>query len=1060
MSKSLVASNVNSQPNESDHKVVYSEFEISKIPYGPGIIRANSTLFNDRLIKSTILQQLAEETSKIPLSWNPHTRLDFVKYKLREIMLREGKKLAVQNKSKLEYANEEINSLEKELDKILSKPSNGIEIIQRIDSIKESIDIAKSDIETLKNEEAERLIFRSRAKWAEKGEKSNKYFLNLLKERQKAMIVRKIVSNGIIHHKQDEISKAIVKFYRDLYKKQTDIIPPDNSRLFKDLPKISTEHREMLDKQITLCELWDTLRTCDESAPGPDGITYRTIEHSWEILGPLILDSWKYSQSVGTTSMTQRCAVITLLEKKDKDKSKIENLRPISLSNCDIKLCTKALALRTNKVLPSILSVTQTGYIPGRQVNDNSRLLEEIINEYKNTSKVAYLITLDAKKAFDSVDHTYLSHILGLFGFPIGYINNIKTIYHNLSASILVNGFTSDYIDIEQSVKQGDALSCALFIIAIEPLLRQLNKNTNIKGIELVSNSGPEKFTVKDMSFADDITALCTNLEGIQEIINEYVNFSKYSGIKLNIEKTEIMVIGKQSNDPIVFNIRHNETIIKITDASKVKICGITFSNNTEEAYKENITSKIAKLERQLNIWRQRNLTLQGKILIIKTFGISQLIYSLQATIIKTADLKLVDDIIFRFIWNTKSTSTRCIGKINRTTLKSTVERGGLNAPDIVMIDRAIKLKNIIRCTISNHPVSILIKNEINRTNFQLCKFVKCKSTTSAYFRNVLETNKRLELSLATDIQTMSQEVTGINSFYHQTIQNHRLINSELFNNQMQNMLKRLSSKGIDTVIQLHKEKENPTIANIRLDCLLVYSKVPKSWKALLTKSKKSHPDTSLSFSHDINKSKLLHLVTQKDIYLRLTQQYGIADVVNYLNNKHNIQLTSASNAFTNVKRITSIKSLQNVQYKILHNVYPTMAHLFKWKIKDSDLCSCCRVTESLQHAIWDCKLAKITISNLETIINNTLDLNISLSFETILLGLTTCDINFELNSLDKHFIDEVIIIIKRNIILQRENKRILSMDELKLEIRNLIRTRKIMKKKLSSFEGLFMLNN
>ncbi len=176
MSKSLVASNVNSQPNESDHKVVYSEFEISKIPYGPGIIRANSTLFNDRLIKSTILQQLEEETSKTPLSWNPHTRLDFVKYKLREIMLREGKKLAVQNKSKLEYANEEINSLEKELDKILSRPSNDIEIIQRIDSIKESIDIAKSDIETLKNEEAERLIFRSRAKWAEKGEKSNKYF--------------------------------------------------------------------------------------------------------------------------------------------------------------------------------------------------------------------------------------------------------------------------------------------------------------------------------------------------------------------------------------------------------------------------------------------------------------------------------------------------------------------------------------------------------------------------------------------------------------------------------------------------------------------------------------------------------------------------------------------------------------------------------------------------------------------------------------------------------------------------------------------------------------------
>ncbi len=95
-------------------------------------------------------------------------------------------------------------------------------------------------------------------------------------------------------------------------------------------------------------------------------------------------------------------------EKKGKDKTKIENLRPISLSNCDIKICTKAIAIRTSTVLDTIIGKTQAGYVPGRQVNDNNRLLEEIINIYEETRQKAYVITLDAQKAFDSVDHKYL----------------------------------------------------------------------------------------------------------------------------------------------------------------------------------------------------------------------------------------------------------------------------------------------------------------------------------------------------------------------------------------------------------------------------------------------------------------------------------------------------------------------------------------------------------------------------------------------------------------------------------------------------------------------------
>ncbi len=295
-----------------------------------------------------------------------------------------------------------------------------------------------------------------------------------------------------------------------------------------------------------------------------DGITYDTYKELWQITGPYIKNAWDHSMDVKHTSPSQQVSIITLLEKKDKDKSKIENLRPISLSNCDIKLCTKTMAIRTNKVLHKLISKTQTGYVPGRQLNDNSRLLEEIIQTLHDQNKQAFLVTLDAQKAFDSVNHEYLLTCLKAYDFPDIYIDQVKTIYTDLKAQVLVNGFFTKTFNIEQSVKQGDALSCALFILAIDPLLRQFQKNENIEPI--IMNPGDDiEEKVNNFSFADDITAVCKNKKGIQEIINLYEMFTKISGIKLNMPKTEIMIIGDKEKTKKQFKIKYNEEVITIT---------------------------------------------------------------------------------------------------------------------------------------------------------------------------------------------------------------------------------------------------------------------------------------------------------------------------------------------------------------------------------------------------------------------------------------------------------------------------------------------------------------
>ncbi len=169
-------------------------------------------------------KKLEKIISEMPSNWIPHQILDYYKYNLRVILLQEGKKASI-DRTRLEQANLEMGRLNKQLDDKLQEFSenndvSNTSILEEIESrLKEAVKILEISTKDLKDEEARELIFRNRAKWSELGEKSNQYFLNLVKERQRKMQIRKITSNGVNFYKQNEISKAKENFYAQLYKK-------------------------------------------------------------------------------------------------------------------------------------------------------------------------------------------------------------------------------------------------------------------------------------------------------------------------------------------------------------------------------------------------------------------------------------------------------------------------------------------------------------------------------------------------------------------------------------------------------------------------------------------------------------------------------------------------------------------------------------------------------------------------------------------------------------------------------------------------------------------------
>jgi len=840
------------------------------------------------------------------------------------------------------------------------------------------------------------------------------------------MQIRKIISNGKVYYRQDEISKAISNFYKELYKKQENLEKTEvKDNIFEGLPKLNDTEKTELEKPVTINELYNTLSTCRESAPGPDGISYEVYKNTWEISGQIIMMAWNHSIRIGQTSQTQRQAVITLLEKKGKDKCDLLNLRPISLSNCDIKICTKTIALRTNRILEKLLSDTQTGYVPGRQVTNNSRLIEEIIELTNKSDDEAYLITLDAQKAFDSVDHDYLLKVLQAYNFPESYINWVKVIYTNLEASVLVNGYTTTKFKIEQSVKQGDALSCALFVLAIEPLLRNIQKNEEITPIKISSQNG-QLVEIKKAGFADDITCITASQNSLQVIIDEYNRFSSKSGIKLNVKKTEILVIGNKSGNLKSFKLKHKGEEVVILEQKSVKICGITFSNDCLISYRENILDRITKLERQLNIWRQRNLSLEGKILITKTFGLSQMIYAMQSTFIKMEDLKKIDNILYRFIWNLKTDNQIVIGKISRKTMVSEFVDGGLRAPDVYAIDKAIKYKALLANHSQKHPIKLFYEKKLESFGFDYCNY-KSNNAEDSFLGKAIKTHVDSFKVIRENIRTLGEDTEGIHKNYYALIQNYDLRKSVFTNVRQNNMIMRLNAYNINTFQKLHEEKQMRRYPALFLDVHQIYSMYPDEWKSLIVNTRRLHEKVINQVNVGLNKWVERDKVKLKILTSLFTNTYENRTVNALLMQRHPELLENniRMNPFLTLRVVKDVK-LRNLQFKMLHNIYPTMKHLKRWRIKESENCGSCGEIETFKHAVFDCQIAKNSFKNMEDEINARYfngTHNIELTLEDITLGVSATKSLQSLNKEQAIGIDIVLILLKQRLILQREAK-------------------------------------
>ena len=158
----------------------------------------------------------------------------------------------------------------------------------------------------------------------------------------------------------------------------------------------------------------------------------------------------------------------------------------------------------------------------------------------------------------------------------------------------------------------------------------------------------------------------------------------RIAGLSLNVKKTKALWLGKwksNRNKPLDLKWFH----------SPVKILGIYFSYNIKENNELNFDKKIQKLKTKLDIWSSRNLTIFGRDMLLKTLGISQLIYSASNLNVPKGIVEILRTKYFKFLWKNKKDKTK------RSGLYQNLDNGGIRMTDFDIMLKAPKLAWIPR---------------------------------------------------------------------------------------------------------------------------------------------------------------------------------------------------------------------------------------------------------------------------------------------------------------------------------------------------------------------------
>ena len=793
----------------------------------------------------------------------------------------------------------------------------------------------KAQLQEIRDSRIQGIAVRSRVKWINEGEKTTKYFCNL----ENRNFLDKTIpflekDDGNIVTDQKCILNEVKQYYEILYSFQDapDVkIPAD----IPNVPVLTQDDNNHLEGLITYSEAALALKKMKNfKSPGPDGFTVEFFKIFFSDIGPFLVRSANEGFSEGQLSISQRQGSITCIPKEGKSKRFVKNWRPISLLNNAYKIVSACIANRLKHVLPKIIDECQKGFMSGRYIGENIRLIYDTIAYTDKEDIPAMLFTVDFEKAFDSVSWSFLQKCLHFFKFGPDMIRWISTFYNNISTCIAVNRQYSEWFPIKRGVRQGDPCSPYLYLICAEILSLMIRNNPDIKGITIKNKENLLS------QFADDTTVFLDGSEkSFREIVSTLYKFSLVSGLKINFEKSQIIWLGSQKNCGIRFMRDKNF----VWDPGTFKILGIIFSNNVNNIVKINYEGKLLAMKRIMSMWKNRNVTPFGKIVVIKTLVFSKIVHLL----INLPDppeqfIFELEKELFSFLWNGNQ------NKIKKSVVNKPYCDGGLRMLNVRTFLSSMKL-NWLKRLLDESPWKRFTVNMYPHLEqlFDLgAEYADIVSkNVNPFWKDVMKHYKKISNKcFPTNIHDLMAEYIHYNANF---LRGQHVIFVQDWYNQKILFVKQLLN---ETGHFLSYEEFLTKFPNVRTNFLL-FEGIVKAIKAYCIKN-----DILLTGHYKPFHNKVWFCIRRGSKFVQnvLNKNNATPTAIR----KWNVLFENVNwkNIFSHCHTVTTDTQLKWFQTRLLHRLLPTQKYLYLCKLIDSPVCNFCKQEEqTTSHMLYDC---------------------------------------------------------------------------------------------------------
>ena len=272
--------------------------------------------------------------------------------------------------------------------------------------------------------------------------------------------------------------------------------------------------------------------------------------------------------------------------------------------------------------MEQVIGKQQKAYSRTRNIGSVLINLLNMMQKSKQERMANLILCIDFKKAFDSIDHTFINSTLKLLNFGPSFRKWVSLFFNERETYLLINGHMEEKITLKQGVPQGDILSPYIFNICVEILLLKITETRLLEGVIWAKNQN------RCEAYADDTTIIIKRSEqNLRNLVKIIKDFAQISGLHANLEKTHVIPIGG------ITSIAREDQLckdLKLHWTTTFQLLGFEIDNSLINLH-QNFEARLLKVESLINKWERRNLTTGGRVAIANASLLSQVVYFLQA---------------------------------------------------------------------------------------------------------------------------------------------------------------------------------------------------------------------------------------------------------------------------------------------------------------------------------------------------------------------------------------------------------------------------------------------